>query len=119
MSFNSLILVGLGGFLGAITRYLSVSLLPVGMPYSIAFVNLLGCFLFGFFAKQVSGEGLVLFLFIGFLGSLTTFSSLISDTQEILVSKKELFAVANIFLQIIFGLLLFKFGNYISLQAHQ
>lgn len=75
--------VGLGGALGAITRVACTQALPGawwGIPLPILCVNIVGCFLMGFLTEWgvvqtwLSGPWRY-FVFSGFLGGFTTFSS--------------------------------------------
>lgn len=85
------ILIGIGGFLGAISRFwISQTLgqkVKTIFPISTLFVNLLGSFLLGFLTGIKIFENFYLFLCIGFLGSFTTFSTL--KLEMIHLSLKE------------------------------
>tara|TARA_B100000900_G_C20547542_1_gene703240 strand:- start:1182 stop:1526 length:345 start_codon:yes stop_codon:yes gene_type:complete len=81
-------MIGIGAFLGAISRYfLSSSLSKIlffGLPVGTLFVNLIGCYLIGVLAafNLSNKELLTPLIIIGFLGSFTTFSAF---TKEILI----------------------------------
>tara|TARA_A100001037_G_scaffold278810_1_gene280025 strand:+ start:935 stop:1330 length:396 start_codon:yes stop_codon:yes gene_type:complete len=87
---SQVILVGIGGSLGAALRYLvsnSSSLSNYPFPWSTAFVNVIGCFFIGIVIGAFSGESWFdnwgrSLIAIGFLGGLTTFSAF---SYEILV----------------------------------
>src|SRR4051812_18579710 len=86
------LLVGAGGFIGSILRYLlSLSVQQwansVGFPYATLIVNLLGCFLIGFLSEIAEAGGAFtaetrVFIFVGLLGGFTTFSSFGNETVE-------------------------------------
>ena len=82
------LLIGVGAFFGAISRFLLSSLLSklvfLGFPLGTFTVNLIGCFFIGIFlAINLSNKELFSpLLIIGFLGSFTTFSAF---TKEILI----------------------------------
>lgn len=113
MIINALF-VGIGGFLGAICRYLGNTLaaksgLCAVFPLGTLLVNLSGCLLIGFLAqwgesRAVFSHNLRLFVFVGFLGSYTTFSSFGYETLTLVRSQLPLAALANVALHIVLGL---------------
>ena len=82
---KQLLIVGLGGFIGSISRYkLSGAILHHSadwrFPLSTFAVNIIGCFVIGLLAALVEHRDLFspdtrLFLFTGVLGGFTTFSA--------------------------------------------
>ena len=77
------LLVGLGGFIGAVMRYL-IGLLPLknpdGFPLATFIVNVVGALAIGCIALAVSkyanlDQRLILFLKVGICGGFTTFST--------------------------------------------
>jgi len=108
-----------GGGLGALTRYTLGSQidksLNLSFPVGIFCVNLIGCFLIGllvslFENKFIFSENLKFFLIIGFLGSLTTFSTFAFDNYNFLTQKNIILLFTNIFLTNAFGLLMVLLG---------
>ncbi len=90
-----LLVVGLGGFFGAIARYgvtRSMARFSAdGFPYGTIVVNLVGCLLIGVVFAVVETRptipaNLRLFIMIGILGSFTTFSTFGHETLELLKS---------------------------------
>jgi len=76
--------IGLGGFLGANSRYLVVlwaaRVWGADFPYGTLLVNVVGSFILALFLTLTTGKLAVppetrLFVAVGFLGSFTTFSS--------------------------------------------
>jgi CrcB protein len=112
----------LGGSLGALSRYLlSVGierwLKPEILPVGTIVVNLVGCFLIGLLAalfevKNWGNGWLRMFLFAGFLGSFTTFSTYTFDTFLLLKTDQFVAAFLNMGLQVLFGLALAIAGWY-------
>ncbi|MCY4449578.1 MAG: CrcB family protein [Chloroflexi bacterium] len=111
---TDLLLVGMGGFIGAASRYgviLGVSrvLGQPSFPWGVLAVNVLGSLLIGVLAglvetRQLFGPGARLFLFVGVLGGFTTFSAITNDTLTLLRSAAYLSAAANVLLTVALGL---------------
>ena len=103
--------LGIGGFLGAISRYglsrLAQQMLGGAWPYGTWMVNLLGSFLLAAFAAwlvrhpQSLHPVLVKALSAGFLGSFTTMSTFIMETHMFWLSgyyaKAAGYGVATLF----------------------
>lgn len=89
-----LLLVGLGGMLGAMLRYLmalAVLAWPLGerFPLATLLINIAGCLLIGLLAGLVERQGWPgelwrLFLMVGVLGGFTTFSAFGLETISLL-----------------------------------
>ncbi len=98
-----LLIVGTGGFIGAVARYGLSGLVhryfEGSFPYGTLFVNVVGCFVIGVLMSLVEDGHIFrpewrLFLMIGLLGSFTTFSTLGFETLELL--KDSEFLAANV-----------------------
>ena len=115
---NKLLLVFIGGGIGAATRYgttlLAGRLFGAGFPWGTLIVNLGGCFLIGVVLALAEKTNLVepstrLFFVTGFLGGLTTFSSFALET--VVAYRSSTFAaLANIAANNVAGLGLVAFG---------
>ncbi|NPA48938.1 MAG: fluoride efflux transporter CrcB [Thermodesulfobacteria bacterium] len=114
--------VGLGGFFGALTRYLISGLVArwcVSFPCGTLFVNVTGSFFLGFL-MTLAAETLVispnlrLLLAIGFLGSYTTFSTFAYETNSLLESNKILEATLNVGLSVFLGLAGIRLGVWLA-----
>ena len=86
---NQLILIGLGGALGAVSRFHISGKLnsKADFPIGTLLVNLAGSFSLGFLWGWLEGEPFYLFAGIGFLGALTTYSTLHVELQRL--SKRK------------------------------
>ena len=93
------LLVGLGGFLGTIARFLSHQLVvrfyPVVFPIGTLAINLAGCLIIGVFyswfeKNQVLSPEWRLFLTTGFCGGFTTFSAFTIESL-LLMQHREYF----------------------------
>lgn len=101
---RELLVIGLGGFFGAIARY-SISgwvhrWVSPAFPWGTLTVNIAGCFTLGALMALVEGRLPVdsdvrLFLAIGVLGSLTTFSTFSYETVELVRRSEASLALAN------------------------
>jgi CrcB protein len=91
--FKTLLLIGTGGFLGSISRFLASRIMqnnfPSTFPIGTFFVNIAGCLLIGLiygFSDRSSllSQGWKLFLAIGFCGGFTTFSTFANENLAML-----------------------------------
>jgi len=109
----TVLMVFLGGGLGAVSRFFLASAIDRGMkdlpfPLGIFTCNLLGCFLigclFGYSASRVTAPWIFPFLATGFLGGFTTFSTYGKDSHQFLSNGLTGPALLNIFLSVALGL---------------
>jgi CrcB protein len=117
----SIISVGLGGALGAISRFLlSLWFNPKdGFPYGTLFANALGCLLLGFLGIYLASRSTPewrLFVTTGFLGALTTFSTFSFETLQFGLRAQWKLAIIYLCTQLLSGLLLGLIG--IKLAQH-
>ncbi len=125
-----LLYISFGGIIGAVLRYV-LSGIPHKFywgtfPLGTLFVNLLGSFLIGFgfilLGKENIPENLKLFLFIGLLGSFTTFSTFMFESLNLFKDGDIKFALINLaganILGLIFVYLGYVIAQYIVNQIH-
>lgn len=103
---TKLLLIGLGGFVGAVSRYAVGGVIQnlsrsIAFPYGTIAVNVIGCFLIGGLAYLADTRSLFsantrMFVFIGVLGAFTTFSTFANETLELMRDNNHGFAVVNI-----------------------
>ena len=119
---SKLLVVALGGGLGASTRYLvanyAAQKLGVTFPYGTLIVNVTGCFIIGLFMTLTTEKFIVspylrLLVSVGFLGGLTTFSSYSYETFKLLEEASYLFAFYNITTNLAFGF----FATYLGITT--
>jgi CrcB protein len=109
-----LVLIALGGALGAVARYLFSSAvmrtIPTLFPAGTFVVNVLGCVVFGLLAgladeRFALGPDLRGFLLIGVLGGFTTFSSFAFESVELLRDGQLAWATLNLGGQVVAGVI--------------
>lgn len=118
LSWQTILAVGCGGFLGAITRvYLNFTItkaFPSDFPFGILTVNILGSFLIGIlfaiFMHYNVADSVKSFLTAGFLGALTTYSTFAIESF-FLLETSFLLGVTNMFLNL-FGTVLAAGSGY-------
>jgi len=107
------LIVGLGGFVGAVLRYGLSGLVhrytSSGFPFGTLLVNVVGCLAIGAVmslveCRQLFAPNTRLFLTIGLLGSLTTFSTLGYETFELLRDKELYLALSNVGMNFFVGM---------------
>lgn len=121
---QNLLLVAIGGALGATSRYgvglLAARMLGVAFPWGTFVVNLIGCFVMGIVGQWIVGAETAAavnetpgpaatwarhLIAIGFLGGLTTFSAFGWDTFRELSAGRLTTAVANVAANVLLCLL--------------
>ena len=116
--YTSLI-IGLGGFIGTILRFLLSSSIEksfaASIPIGTILVNLIGCFLIGllsgYFTQKLGDQTqLFFFLTIGVLGGFTTFSAIAMDSQVFIENGEYLKMLTYISVQTILGIALCLIG---------
>lgn len=120
--YAAFLLVGAGGFAGAVARYLVALALPfigTGFPFGTLFVNVAGCLLIGFISELSITSSLVspelrLLLATGFCGGFTTFSSYMYEVMSLLRDGEILYASLYLFGSIIGGILCFYVGMQLA-----
>jgi fluoride exporter len=108
------LIVGIGGFFGAIVRYwlqgLAQRWLQDVFPIGTLAVNLLGCLAIGSIMylveyREFFGPELRIFLTIGILGGFTTFSTFGYETFMLLRDGQYASATVNVLANVVLGLL--------------
>jgi len=117
------LIVGLGGFFGAITRYLISNFLSKpnqsAFPLSTFFVNVSGCFILGLFLSLTTktphiDPKLKLLFTVGFVGSYTTFSTFGYETATLIKNGKLIFAIVNVAASVLVGIVSFLGGTILG-----
>ncbi len=119
----NILIIGIGGFLGAIARY-GVAVW-IGQRWGRSFplgtlvINVTGSFLIGLLMTLMT-ERIIenpqwrLLLVVGFLGAYTTFSTFEYETGALLKDSEWLYAGLNVVLSVVAGFLALKLGEVIA-----
>lgn len=114
MLFKNILLIGLGGALGSITRFITykylTQLYPHAFPIGTFIVNISGCFLIGLFfglgsKYEYFTPAFRLFLMTGFCGGFTTFSAFTLEGIHLLNQQRFLIFTLYFALSVLFGLI--------------
>jgi len=117
---RSLLVVGFGGFLGTIFRFLISRYYQVNVttvfPWGTFIVNILGCLLIGLIYGISEKSGILssdvrLFLTVGICGGFTTFSTLSNDAFLLLRQEEWFLFAFYTSLSLFFGLLAVYIGR--------
>ncbi len=108
-----------GGVAGTVSRYLVTGWMTRAFgsqfPYGTLTVNLLGCFLLGFFAivsetRFPLNPHTKLLLLVGFCGAFTTFSTWILDTATLMKDGQMMAAAGNVAFSLVLGFVALRLG---------
>ena len=122
LGLREVTLVGLGGALGAILRFVMYGLLQeTSFPWATLAVNVIGSFALGFLFFYVimdsaHSDVLSLFVMMGILGGFTTFSSFSMNTVILYIDKGALMATLNVVLNVFLCIGGAAIGRYIALR---
>ncbi|MFB6312193.1 MAG: fluoride efflux transporter CrcB [Salinirussus sp.] len=90
------LLIGIGGAVGAVSRYLIGLLLgKTSFPWATLVVNALGSFILGLVLFAEGTSTLQLLVAVGFCGAFTTFSSFSFQTVRLWERDKQILAIVN------------------------
>jgi len=109
---SKLVVVALGGAIGAIARYwlgnLINSRVPMQFPLGTFAINVTGSFIIGFFLTMVNQRITVhpnwrLLIAVGFIGAYTTFSTFEFETLKLIEDGNLVSAALNVVLSLLLG----------------
>lgn len=115
------LIIGFGGFLGAILRYLISGFFQhqsgsISFPFGTMAVNLIGCFFIGSLTFLIETRSILsmetrAFLLIGVLGAFTTFSTFGNETLNLIRGNRIDLAALNAGIQVFAGLVMVWLGR--------
>lgn len=119
-----LLIIGLGGFVGTILRYVLGGLVQSGagssaFPWGTLTINLLGCFGIGLLAELSEARGFLRpemrgFLMVGILGGFTTFSAFANETVSAIRDAAMGIAFLNVLASVGLGLVAVWVGRMLA-----
>ena len=119
----NLVIIGIGGFIGAIARYVIASWIGQkwgrSFPLGTFFVNVSGSFFIGLFMTLLTERFMAnpqwrLLLVVGFLGAYTTFSTFEYETGSLIKDGEWIIAAMNVTLSVFLGFAALKIGEIIA-----
>jgi fluoride exporter len=123
MNAYKLLIIGLGGFLGSVARYVTAKIvdgkLSSAFPYGTLTVNMVGSFLLGIiYMLALRKAGLTengrLFLGVGFCGGFTTFSAFALENFNLIQEKFIGTSLLYISLSVVAGILALAAGAWVG-----
>ena len=91
---SNLLLIGVGGFIGAISRYFFINelkkIMQASIPIPTMIVNIGGSFLLGLIVGMDVTVSVYFILAIGFLGAFTTFSTFAVEAVTLYREKRRM-----------------------------
>lgn len=115
---RAFLLVGIGGFIGSISRY-AVNLVVTkyidkSLPYATFIANIVGCFiigmLFGLVQRGQLSNNYWLVFATGFCGAFTTFSTFALENNTLFADKQSTTALVYTLLSLVVGIVLCRLG---------
>lgn len=111
---RNLLIIGLGGFCGAVLRYLISGGVQkwsqsVDFPYGTLAVNLIGCLIIGMLTRLDEMHSLLspemrFFILIGLLGAFTTYSTFGNEAMNLINDRRFNLAIVYMATHLVLGL---------------
>ncbi len=121
---EKILYIGLGGSLGAVTRFLIAELLKAAsqthqLPIGTFAANIFGCALIGLLGQIAVSRGLFsqnieAMILTGFIGSLTTFSTFSNESVKLFVDGARISAALYVIASMTFGVMALIGGSSLA-----
>jgi fluoride exporter len=120
---KTILFIGIGGFLGSISRYalhkLLTSYFPGFFPLGTLAANLIGCLLIGMIYGIATSQNYLshemrMLLAVGFCGSFTTFSTFANENLALLQSNQIMIMIAYTAISLTIGIFMVFVGIKIA-----
>lgn len=118
---QQLLFVGVGGFIGAVMRYLVSGFVQdlsksIDFPFGTLAVNMAGCLFIGMLSQLIDLQAGIsadmrLLLMVGLLGSFTTYSTFGNETLTLIRDQQLLMAFTNVGIHLLLGLTAVMLGR--------
>ena len=118
---RNLVIIGIGGFIGAILRYLISGGVQkwshsVDFPYGTLVVNLIGCLIIGMLTRLDEMRTLLspemrFFILIGLLGAFTTYSTFSNEAMNLINDRRFHLAILYVGAHVVLGLMAVLLGR--------
>jgi CrcB protein len=117
------LIIGSGGFIGAITRYALSAWIGQrwgrSFPLGTLIINVSGCFFMGLIMSLLTERFIAnpywrSLLVVGFLGAYTTFSTFEFETGSLIKDGEILYAALNVILSVFMGFIALRMGEILS-----
>lgn len=108
-----LILVSIGGAIGASLRYLIGVIIDTSFPWNTLFVNAIGSLILGLAVLGLEHTELTLLISAGFCGSFTTYSTFSYETVSMIENDQYAIAFANALGNLVICLAMFALPFFI------
>lgn len=118
------LLIGIGGFIGAILRYALGGWIQdsfINFPFGTLFVNVVGSFFLGLIMFLSEYQGLFseetrVFLTIGVLGAFTTLSTFSYESFRLFDNSKLMLMAINLVSTVLFSMFAIYLGKIVALR---